>query len=193
MRAFSLLLLIPALAVTASASQVQWTVDSGGNGHWYEVMTDPGTWSHAFAAAASNGGYLATITSAGEDAFVTALLQRTVNSSAFIGGTDAQKEGTWIWSDGPEANEVFWTSASGSLLYANFGYGEPNNAWGGENYLELQNTGLWNDVTSYQPFSYYLLESNEARTPEPASIVLTGAALAALTLFARRARKRLSR
>ena len=49
-----------------------------GTTHWYEVVAPRGgiTWDEAHAAAASAGGYLATITSAEENAFVFSLVDQ---------------------------------------------------------------------------------------------------------------------
>ncbi len=62
----------------AGATPVEWTVDSGGNGHWYDFVgygvggvADPiGTWENARDAAEAAGGYLATPTSAAEWSFM---------------------------------------------------------------------------------------------------------------------------
>src|SRR4051795_2608709 len=52
-----------AAAQGVSTPPVQWAVASGGNGHWYAFVSDPGvTWTEAEAAAETSGGYLATIT-----------------------------------------------------------------------------------------------------------------------------------
>ena len=66
-------------------SVVQWTTASGGNGHYYELVlpADPSenySWTQANAAASSmtdNGsqGYLATVTSAAENAFLASQFQ----------------------------------------------------------------------------------------------------------------------
>ncbi len=57
--------------------EMQWPVSQGGNGHFYQVVcvTKGLTWDEANAAAQAQGGYLATITSAEENAFVFALIQ----------------------------------------------------------------------------------------------------------------------
>ncbi len=62
----------------AGATPVDRTVDSGGNGHWYDFVgygvggvADPiGTWENARDAAEAAGGYLATPTSAAEWSFM---------------------------------------------------------------------------------------------------------------------------
>ncbi len=55
----------------AVAQPVQWA----GNGHWYELVAtdeDP-TWTDVVAAAEAMGGYLATSTTAEENAFIASL------------------------------------------------------------------------------------------------------------------------
>ena len=76
----------------ASAVPIEWTVASGGNGHFYEAV-DLGTgisWNDAKTAAEAAGGYLATITSAGEDAWVGA------NLLPLIVGTGGGRLGPWL-------------------------------------------------------------------------------------------------
>src|SRR5436190_21444639 len=61
-----------ALPFTTRASEpVQWTTAAGGNGHYYQVVsvTNGISWQQARNAAASMGGYLATVTSAEENDF----------------------------------------------------------------------------------------------------------------------------
>ena len=64
-------------AIGASqAAPVQWTVGSGGNGHWYEFISTSVDWNTARANALASTflgmqGYLATITSLAENVFVT--------------------------------------------------------------------------------------------------------------------------
>ena len=55
-------------SVPANAAPVQWSVESGGNGHWYEAVytgspTSYISWDDAKAGAEAPGGYLACITS----------------------------------------------------------------------------------------------------------------------------------
>jgi hypothetical protein len=53
---------------------VQWKVSDGGNGHWYEAVIATGTWTDAQSAASVAGGYLATVTSEGENNFIYSLV-----------------------------------------------------------------------------------------------------------------------
>lgn len=144
-----------------------------GTGHYYEfVPASAITWSNAQAAATArtvNGlhGYLATVTSAGENAFAAGRLQ----SAGWIGASDAAVEGEWRWVAGPEAGQQFWQGLS--LIAGGHGVngayatwnptnasmtGEPNNALGtgggpeGEDYAHMifhssvGAVGSWNDL-----------------------------------------------
>jgi len=50
-----------------------WSESNGGNGHWYELVSTSVSWEEANAEAQARGGYLATITSAEENAYVMGL------------------------------------------------------------------------------------------------------------------------
>ena len=77
MRKFALLVLAVVFGWSSGAWAVpiQWTVESGGNGHWYEFRSvdlyGPHHWEAARIEAEAAGGYLATITSAAENSFFT--------------------------------------------------------------------------------------------------------------------------
>src|SRR5205085_11950071 len=75
--------------------------------HFYQYKLTSGiTWNDAKKAASlsvKNGmrGYLTTITSAAENAFITAKIQ----GDGWIGASDLAFEGAWRWVTGPEALE----------------------------------------------------------------------------------------
>ena len=92
-------------------------------GHFYEYVPASGiTWTEARARAEDRSkygqagypsgmyglqGYLATITSAEENAFLT----EKVSGTAWIGASDGpnpEDEGVWRWVTGPEAGTQFW-------------------------------------------------------------------------------------
>ena len=51
---------------------VQWRIEDGGNGHWYQLVVSASTvtWNEANAGAQSEGGYLATTTSGAENQWI---------------------------------------------------------------------------------------------------------------------------
>ena len=152
------------------------------NGHYYEYVSAPGmTWADAKAAAESRElfglkGYLATVTSAEENAFITPKL----GGDGWMGASDAAIEGQWRWVTGPEAGTLFWTgTGSGSSVdgnYENWGDGEPNNA-GEEDYAHfISSNGKWNDYAfNNGAISGYIVEYGGAGfgTLEAATLDIT--------------------
>ena len=97
----------------ASAVPVEWTVASGGNGHFYEVeFASQISWSDARANALALGaGWdLASVTSQGEQDFIISLLPASPSSRDhyYLGGSDSVAEGTWVWSDGETFTYTNW-------------------------------------------------------------------------------------
>ena len=152
------------------------------NGHYYKVVNHVSsiTWSAAkIAAEAStlNGlsGYLASITSYQENNFI----DEKAGVNAWLGGTDADTEGCWKWSGGPDNGKIFTvgndadntssggcTVDSGYTVYEKpFGAGEfgwntnePNDA-GGEDRLHIKTDGTWNDFKNNNSnVSFYVIE-----------------------------------
>ena len=180
-------------AASAHAAPVQWTVGSGGNGHYYEFVDQRVDWTTALGSAASMShlgltGYLATITSAAEQAFLSALYPGNIGP-VWLGGSDAATEGTWQWVTGPEAGTTFWQNGT-TLTYANWNGGEPNNL-GNEDYLHGWWSGdRWNDIPGTLQYSY-LVEYGPAAPsaiPVPAALPLLLSALGVTGLLARRRR-----
>jgi len=173
-------------SLNVQASPVQWTEGIGANDHWYEFVAISGQWTSARRNAllsTYNGmnGYLVTITSSEEQDFLLGL-----STEGWIGATDKDNEGTWIWADGPEANTIFWQGRSnGSAVGGNFSSwnpGEPNNVNGGEDFAEL-NEGKWNDLTwmsVHNREGYFVEYSSISTVPVPASVWLFGSSLIGL-------------
>ena len=133
-------------------------------GHFYEFISAPLVrWDDARDAAEMRDlfglqGYLATITSAEENAFAAAKLegQGWIGSSDHIPET-GDIEGEWYWVTGPEAGNKFWTGGlRGSAVagwYENWDGGEPNNTHGGSEHWghmifneAAGPRGTWNDL-----------------------------------------------
>ncbi len=118
--------------VITAASPVQWKIEDGGNGNYYDLIFEKGkprTWSESLNEAASLSheglpGYLATITSAEENQFLydTFLASMTGYPRFWIGATDEAEEGHWKWITGESFEFHDWIA------------GEPNNSRGIENY-----------------------------------------------------------
>jgi hypothetical protein len=136
------------------------------NGHYYLFIPNIGIhWTDAKIAAENTTyyglqGYLATITSAEE----AQIAGEQTTGAGWIGGSDADVEGTWKWMTGPEFGTVFWTGnfMGFTTNFAFWNSGEPNNL-GAENYAHVTApgvgiTGSWNDLSDagstsgdYQP------------------------------------------
>ncbi|MBY0514053.1 MAG: hypothetical protein K2P78_09105, partial [Gemmataceae bacterium] len=142
--------------------------------HYFQFVGAPATFATAQANAAGmtlNGftGYLATITSAAENA----LAQAATGGNAFtwLGGSDAAVEGTWRWTGGPENGLQF--SQGGTAVngqYTNWAGGEPNNSSGNENALGILSNGLWNDGGDFNPAQYLV----EFGVPQALTVNTTG-------------------
>lgn len=108
------------------------------DGHYYYVydidtVTD---WNMAQEYCEAQGGYLATITSPEEDAFLYSYLIDAGYSSAMFGLTDQEQPDDWHWVTGEK------------LSYQNWRSGEPNHQGGYEHYgmyYKKNTDGTWND------------------------------------------------
>lgn len=132
------------------------------NGHYYRAVTASLTWDQARTGAESLNigglnGYLATITSAGEDAFVTPLIPAPTPppfplqpTPLWIGAVDAAGDDAWHWITGPEgdatADGTLFSNGSTAVgdAYINWLAGEPNQA--GVSYGVILHGGGWQDL-----------------------------------------------
>lgn len=158
---------VPPLPLTtqftaATDGAVQWSIEDGGNGHFYDYVEGDFTWSEARDMAASmvhDGlhGYLTTITSEEENNFIADNLFHM----GFLGGSDAEVEGDWKWVVGPETGQLFFRGEypdpdRETLIYADWGGNEPNDfdntpfdfPYAGEDFLVFvtRGDGEWNDI-----------------------------------------------
>jgi len=167
----------------AMAAPAQW----GDNGHWYEFVATPVTWQEAFDAANAASylgmqGYLATVTSAAENSFVSSSVAG--RSLAWLGGSDSGAGiNEWTWRNGPEAGQAF--------TYTNWNSIEPNNCCGGEDFVHTNwsGTGLWNDhggPGNPGQANGYVIEYSMAPVPEPQTYALLLAGLGLIGLATRR-------
>jgi len=141
------------------ATPIQWTVGSGGNGHYYDIIRVAAgiSWTAANTAATNANGHLATITSAAEGVFVyTNLVDNPIYWNQEPGGSDL---GPWLGAyqtsdNGGQANSN-WVWVTGEpWSYTNWHSGEPNNFTGLlENFLSYKcaptatcRSAQWNDL-----------------------------------------------
>ncbi|MDO9106294.1 MAG: lectin-like protein, partial [Methylovulum sp.] len=124
-----------AVTLTDINDPVQWQISEGGNGHLYQAISVPEgiTWNAAKLAAEAAGGHLATITSAEESAFVYTL--KSTRTNLWLGGFQPpgspEPIGNWQWVTGEPFSYMNWSPV------------QPDNAWGGEDYLQIFPFGEW--------------------------------------------------
>jgi hypothetical protein len=148
---------------------------NGTNGHFYRPVSTGTTYTGARAAALNTTfkgqtGYLVTITSADEDAFV---FNNVPQTNIWFALTDEAVEGQWRIDAGPEAGTLIKTSngqTTGNIQgqYNNWAPGEPNNS-GNEDYAVTKwNGSQWNDLPN--GFSCpYVIEYGTWTNPDDAT------------------------
>jgi hypothetical protein len=124
------------------------------NGHFYRPISSGATYSNAKLLSSQQTfkgqtGYLVTITSPDEDAFI---FTNVPQASIWFALTDEVVEGQWRIDAGPEAGTIIKTSngqTAGNIQgqYNNWAGGEPNNS-GNEDYAVTKWGGgnQWNDL-----------------------------------------------
>ncbi|KAM9838267.1 lactose-binding lectin l-2-like [Aulostomus maculatus] len=110
----------------------------------YKYIATQMTWADAELHCLSEGANLVSIHSVDEDKFVTSLIKNfdPVQGFTWIGLSDTQKEGAWMWSDGTAVDFTSWNE------------GQPDNTGGAENcvHTNLGNLLIWNDHQCSQTF-----------------------------------------
>lgn len=179
---------------TASAAPVQWA----GNGHYYEVVSLPGSsWVAARDQAAGmsfNGiqGHLATLTSAAENAFVTSLLTTAATQQWFIGGIQPPNTpgpaDAWGWITGETWSYTNWNSPFQPDNHPFYPEGEDALSMYSGNGASR---GRWNDTSMTSTFVPAQWEQVggmvvEYTVPEPGTFALALPAILAGLAFRRR-------
>lgn len=103
--------------------------------HCYNFFGEKLTWTAAQARCVREGGHLASVQSLEENQFLDGLrrLDSSSEKTVWIGGTDIDAEGSWLWSDGSAWKYTNWHSE------------EPNNSGGSEDCVQIREGGEWND------------------------------------------------
>jgi len=171
--------LITATTTAAYAIPIVW----GGNGHTYDIITgqESTTWDEARVLAEGMGGHLVTITSAGENDFIAALINGQGVGDLqryWLGGYQkeprAEPGGSWAWVTGE------------AWAYTNWEVGEPNNGAGGtQHYLHYwQTPGMWDDMENRAVMDSFVIEF--VAVPEPGTLALLGIGFVGMGLARRR-------
>lgn len=125
----SLMTLLLGMSGQASADE---TFTYGG--HTYVLVTTSQSWTSAAEDCWSRGAALATVNDYGENTFLADKLDDHNIDHAWIGLHDQWTEGYYQWVSGIPAS------------YRNWGDGEPNDNYPGEDFVELRPSGTWNDL-----------------------------------------------
>jgi len=162
------------ISVAATVNPVGFYYN-GVNGHFYKPVTTGATYTNARAAALlttfkGQQGYLVTITSASEDAFIFANVPQ---SNIWFALTDEASEARWTVDAGPEKGTLIKINngqLNGNIpgQYNNWAPGEPNDS-GNEDYAVTKwNGSQWNDLPNH--FSNpYVIEYGTWSNPDDAT------------------------
>jgi len=162
------------ISVAATVNPVGFYYN-GVNGHFYKPVTTGATYTNARAASLlttfkGQQGYLVTITSASEDAFIFANVPQ---SNIWFALTDEASEARWTVDAGPEKGTLIKINngqLNGNIpgQYNNWAPGEPNDS-GNEDYAVTKwNGSQWNDL----PNSFnnpYVIEYGTWTNPDDAT------------------------
>ena len=164
------------ISVAATVNPVGFYYN-GVNGHFYKPVTTGTTYTGARAASLlttfkGQTGYLVTITSASENAFIFANVPQ---ANVWFAATDEVIDGRWVIDAGPEKGTVMKTSngqTNGNIagVYNNWAGGEPNGGNHSEDYAVTNWGGAstWNDLSNNWS-NPYIIEYGTWSNPDDAT------------------------
>lgn len=174
-------IVLSGLQSEARADLVQWSIASGGNGHFYGITPTGSSSTDAEAYAVNQGGHLVTIDDSAENGFIqtTFLTGPGASQDFWIGLTspvgDFTDPATWVWVSG---------SAS---TYRNWRPGQPDSGLGNDRYTVI-NFLLAGDASwdNYPNAGFRLAPGIYEVVPIPPAVWLLGSGMLGLIGFARR-------
>ncbi|XP_075948408.1 ladderlectin-like [Anarhichas minor] len=108
------------------------------NGRCFRYIPRPMTWAKAERNCLSLGGNLASVHNILEYHWIQRIIVSVSHQykSTWIGGSDAQEENKWFWSDGTSFSYMYWCK------------GEPNNLRGRQHCLHMNHGAgkCWDDI-----------------------------------------------
>ena len=161
-------LLAPQQELYANEQEASQNVLLEFNGHAYQIITTPKSWSEAKEYAISVGGRLLVINSFQENVFIERLMSNYGKNAPdgghaeyhWLGASDSLNESVWVWVDGSTlettkiAGRAFWGNGAGHGV----GGSEPDNlnnqdclsmavtAWPAADPGFYGAAGQWNDI-----------------------------------------------
>lgn len=186
LKRLSIRLFLSLLAVTSSTALSQTDL-SQFNGHAYEIITIPMSWTEANDYATSRGGSILVINSFQENVFIERLMLNHGKIAPdggaaeyhWLGASDRLEEGSWRWIDGSElalskiGDRAYWGDGPGHGA----GGSEPDNfgnqdclamavtAWPAANPGFFGEAGQWNDIDCSNSLNFvveYPIDANYA-------------------------------
>jgi len=182
-----------------SVQLTDWPADRGGNGHIYEAVESPAgiTWNDAEVYATAHGGYLATITSPEENAFVFKLVD---DADFWLESPHGDSLGPWLggtkspgFTQPGEGWE--WGHNEGPFTYTNWNQRKPDNEGGHKNHLSFYAQGKgqrepgWTDQASSTLLHGFVVEYDANPLPQSLghvalfAVCMTGLAVGGCLLF----------
>ncbi|XP_066572231.1 lactose-binding lectin l-2 isoform X2 [Amia ocellicauda] len=122
---------------------------AGFKDHCFEYVEEKKAWIDAELHCQKLGGNLASVHTPAENTFLLAQIDQHHNETdtpkVWLGGSDAHKEGVWLWNDGTP------------LVYTNWNHGQPDDEAGLAHCLEM-NVGEaegWSDHTCHEAMPFF--------------------------------------
>ena len=142
---------VPANVTALASCMVQYGARS------YYVIETPTVWENAERFCEQMGGHLAVISSPLVEAQIRNLLEKASGNGYWIGATDKEQEGEWLWVTGEPMDYANWCDSNPD------DYDSEN---GGEDYLEIYRDGGWNDNDAEEMLGFIMEFSSETRSSD---------------------------